>query len=95
MTKTQQNQNDTVLPFGWSVVIALATTALVFCFFGGGHYLANHSEIDYRHFHNPDDENDPLTWLSWLLETGFLPALGIFLACSIALVILKRRMPKK
>lgn len=72
------------------VALSIIATTLAFWFFGGEHYLANHGDIDYRFFHHPEDETDALTCFFTCLKRD-LPAFVVLIACSTALVVLKKQ----
>ena len=74
------------VPIWVALLLVAAVTFAAFWFFGGQHYLANKSEIDYSLFHHPEDEANPFSWLGLLVQSGACSAVIGFTLSSAVLI---------
>jgi hypothetical protein len=69
-----------------SLLIIVIVTIAAFWLFGGEHYLAHKSEIDYELFHHQEDETNPLSWVGLFIESGACGAFIGLVVSSTALI---------
>lgn len=91
MDEIQTTPNKKVIPIWVCVFIVILFTVSAFWLFGGQHYLAHKSDIDYGYFHHPEDDSDPLNWFSFLLGTGQLAGFIAFVGTVVAVIVINKR----
>jgi hypothetical protein len=91
VNEMMQSKLSGAVPIWASVLIVAGCTLAAFWLFGGQHYLANQSTIEYTIFHHAEDATDPLAWFSWLIQTGTLGAMAVFLLSATCITIFNKR----
>lgn len=74
-----------------SILVIVLITAGSFLLFGGEHYLANKADIDYKFFHHLEDSADPVNWVTYLLETGQLAGILVFVVSVLTALFFNRQ----
>ena len=72
----------------WLIVIAVTVSS--FLLFGGWQFLRDPNEANYAFFHNADDKDNPIVWLMFAWQYGFLAGLIGVIVSVLAIVILAK-----